>query len=336
MPLVKEKKDMKEISALLPPVLQHDFIARLDGKKLLIGRRDRFPFEKTYFTSSCAEDTATAIRNMVTQGGGPLEAALWTLVLEARLHGKDLCRIDYAIRVLSEARKTNATMKFELEALKNRFSSLPEECFADALEELVRARLDDYDRKYLSMGQQGNRLIREGDGILTTCFPEHSFFLSLALARSEGKSFTVFAPETRPYLQGARLTAPSLASMDYSHFLITDNMCAFFMREKRISLYMTACDKTTRAGWVVNKTGTLANAICARYFSIPYYAFALSYDERYGTLEKLDVEWRDSCEVSSIRGVMTTSQEVKTLYPAFDIIAPELVSGIILPEEEKQ
>ena len=312
---------MKEISSLLPPVLQHDFIARLDGKKLLIGRRDRFPFEKTYFTSSCAEDTATAIRNMVTQGGGPLEAALWTLVLEARLHGKDLCRIDYAIRVLSEARKTNATMKFELEALRSRLSSLPEDCFADTLEELVIARLDDYDRKYLSMGQQGSRLIS---------------FLSLALARCEGKNFTVFAPETRPYLQGARLTAPSLASMGYSHFLITDNMCAFFMREKRISLYMTACDKATRAGWVVNKTGTLANAICARYFSIPYYAFALAYDERYGTLENLDVEWRDSAEVSSIRGVMITSQEVKTLYPAFDIIAPELVSGIILPEEEKQ
>ena len=320
------------IAQLLPSCLRHENIARVEDKVLLVGNRQLLPFCRKEHVCRCAEDSAEAIRSMITQGGGQLETALQTLVLEARLHGRDPQRLEAVCIMLSQARKTNSAVKRELDALRPVILSLPEKGFACSVEEIVQARLEHYDRIYLSLAERGSRLINDGDGILTTCSPEHSFFLSLALARRDGRKFTVYSQETRPYLQGAHLTAPSLAEMGYDHYLICDNMTASVVREKRVSIYLTASDRATGKRWVINKVGTLQSAIVCRASGIGYYAFSMGLDDSIPVLDSFPVEYRSAEEVKKCQNQDITGKDVRALYPAFDIISPEYVTGIITSE----
>ncbi len=324
---------MRDIQSLLPFILRHENVASCEDGVLMIMDRRCYPFENKRVACHDAAETAEAIRNMVTQGGGPLEAALQAMILTAELKGKDEGAFSLAVKALSGARPTNTTMKRELEALLplilNEFASAD---FVSSVRTLVEERLHHYDECYLKMAMNGVTLLKDGDGILTTCFPEHSFFLTLALAREKGITFSVFAPETRPFLQGARLTASSLAEMGYDHTLITDNMVSSFMSSGKIDIYMTASDLALRDKTVVNKIGTLGNAINARYYGIPYYPFSISFDEGKNGREDIKIEYRDPEEVRMIRGVRTCPDNVNASYPCFDIIPPELVSGIVMPE----
>ena len=97
----------------------------------------------------------------------------------------------------------------------------------------------------------------------------------------------------------------------------------------KVGIYMTASDNATRTGWVVNKVGTLASAIvCARY-GVPYYAFSTGFDERFSSLEDFAVEYRSGDEVRACQGMRTTVDDVQAIYPAFDIVPPDLVAGIV-------
>jgi methylthioribose-1-phosphate isomerase len=178
--------------------------------------------------------------------------------------------------------------------------------------------------------------------VLTTCFAEHTFLLSLAYAKEEGKEIRVFVPETRPYLQGSRLTAPSLQEMGIEVSVITDGMGATFLGNGDVNLYMTAADLVCMDGTVVNKVGTLGNAIAAKRFQVPYYAFSVSPDPTKQDASGIQMEWRSAGEVTQCMGKATSSDGMKALYPAFDIISPDLVTGVVTgkgvlkPEEIKR
>ena len=318
---------------MLPSILRHENVARIEDDVLLIGDRRKLPFRREFYKAYDASDAACAIRMMVTQGGGPLETALQAMVLTARKFGKNMDELRKAGDMLASARKTNTTMKRELASLLDEFETMGSRAFADVAQELVNSRLEEYDGKYLAMAECGCRLIKDGDGILTTCFPEHSFFLSLSLAREEGKRFTVYAQETRPYLQGAHLTAPSLAELAFDHYLITDNMAAFLISSGKVNIYMTASDLATRRKWVINKLGTLSSAISCHVYGVPYYAFSLGFDDAYAALSGKDVEFRDPQEVKECQGIPVTGADVRALYPCFDVIPPEYVSAIVTPDE---
>ena len=318
---------------MLPSILRHENVARIEDDVLLIGDRRKFPFRREFYKAYDASDAACAIRMMVTQGGGPLETALQAMVLTARKFGKNMDELRKSGDMLASARKTNTTMKRELASLLDEFETMGSRAFADAAQELVNSRLEEYDEKYLAMAECGCRLIKDGDGILTTCFPEHSFFLSLSLAREEGKRFTVYAQETRPYLQGAHLTAPSLAELAFDHYLITDNMAAFLISSGKVNIYMTASDLATRRKWVINKLGTLSSAISCHAYGVPYYAFSMGFDDSYVTLSGKEVEFRDPQEVKECQGIPVTGADVRALYPCFDVIPPEYVSAIVTPDE---
>ena len=301
------------IAELLPPFLQHDAIARIEGDRLLIRDRRKLPLEISDVECRDCREAASAIRDMVTQGGGPLEAALLALLLASR-KGEDL---DDAVAVLSASRPTNPTMRNTLrEVLREiREGKDPEEAVQEAF--------GHYDALYDMISDRGERVIEDGDGILTRCFPEHTFMLSVAKAMRNGKRVTVFVPETRPYLQGARLTEPSLRAMGVECYLITDGMGAHFMAEGRISKFMTASDLALSDRTIVNKTGTLSDAIAAHYHGIPYYAFSLSVD-RTQRWEEIELETRE--------GWGEPGYGARMLYPLFDIVPPELVTGIITKE----
>ncbi len=302
----------RTVDELLPPFLKHDSIARLSGTTLYITDRRRLPLVKEEVECRSVEEVAKAIKDMVTQGGGPLEAALLALLLAER-QGESL---ECAVKVLSSARPTNATMRNTLSAVLENVSQ------GTSLERAVSDAFSYYDALYDAISDIGESIINDGDAILTRCFPEHTFMLSVKKAVMNGKDVTVYVSETRPYLQGAKLTEPSLRAMGVRAYLITDGMPSHFMAEGKITKVMTASDLALSDRTVVNKTGTLSDAISAKYYGIPYYAFSLSITEE--KKEEIILETRDNWGEEGFGA--------KMLYPLFDIIPSSLVTGIITKE----
>ena len=322
---------MTDIAKYLPPILRHDGVCFLNGDGALAVRdRRAYPFEDKWVLCRDFREAADAIRAMVTQGGGPLEVSLQTLRLCARERDASPELFRACAETLSAARPTNAAAARELARLLPEIEKL----FAagtfspEAVDRLALRALDAFDAAYLKIGEKLEARIADGDGILTTCFPEHTFMLSVRKAMDRGKDISVYVPETRPYLQGAHLTEPCLREMGVRCYLITDDMPAHFMREGRIQLYMTAADLALKDRTVVNKTGTLSNAIAAARYGIPYYAFSVGIDEG-RSRDDIVIEYRDGESLRSIGGVRTADEHAEALYPCFDIIESDLVAGIV-------
>ncbi|AEV31023.1 putative translation initiation factor 2B subunit, eIF-2B alpha/beta/delta family [Sphaerochaeta pleomorpha str. Grapes] len=326
----------------LPYVLQKENICRFDGDTFFIGDRRTFPLAKTFVACSSVRDIAIALTQMVTQGGGPLQVAFTTLSYCAHRMERGTLPAGFetfkgSAAQLIAARPTNTTMARVLEKMLGEISLLFGQggdlhSVVQAIDALVLENEQQYDAIYHAMGKKGASLLKDGETVLTTCFAEHTFLLSLAYAQQEGKTVSVLASETRPYLQGARLTAPSLREMGIPVSLITDGMGANFLSKGKVGCYMTASDVVCMDGTVVNKTGTLANAIACAYYNVPYYSFSISPDPSKRNSGDLHMEMRDGKEVIHCMGHLITDEAIPALYPSFDSIPPSLVTGIITPK----
>lgn len=324
------------LDELLPFLLRRENVARYEDGAVLIGDRRKYPFEKTFVRCPDVESVARAIEEMVTQGGGPSIAAWYALVLAAREAerlpaAERLPHLKRAQARLVATRPTNTALARRLE----RAMSVLEQALAEGqpLPETLLAWIEQqrdraYD-DYLATARYGASLMADGDGILTMCFAETAFLLSLGLAAREGKHLRVFTPETRPYLQGARLTAPSVHELGIPVQIIGDNMPAFVLSQGKVQKYFTAADLITLDGHVVNKIGTFQNAIAAHYHGVPYFAYCWGLDPHRPDRASIVIEERDPAELRTCRGQPTTSAEIDAYYPAFDITPPHLVAGII-------
>lgn len=330
----KMVRTLTDIEAMLPHILKRENIARYEDGCVLIGNRSKYPFEKNFVRCETVEDVALAIETMVTQGVGPWVAAVHTLAMRAdQMRGKAdiLSELEIAKARLIKTRLTNTLIRYRLEDVLSHASRALEkgENPTTAILARIKVILDEMYAFYARRAQYGSELLEDGDGVLTMCFAETSFVLCMAMAKADGKQLTVYVPETRPYLQGAKLTAPSLHEIGMDVRLITDNMPTALMAEGRIQKYMTAADLITLDGHVVNKVGTFQNAIAAKHHGIPYYAFAWGCDPNKPDRASIDIEYRDPADVRQCLGQATTLDEIGALYPAFDITPPTFVSGII-------
>ena len=326
-----------EINEMLPFLLRRENVARYeeDGS-VVIGDRRKYPFEKAFVRCTDVEGVARAIEDMVTQGGGPSNAALYALVMTARQSAglpsaRQLETLQAARNRLVKTRPTNT-------ALARRFDRAMQgvEQTLAAGENVERTLLawieemrDTNYKNYAAGAEFGASLIEDGDGILTMCFAETSFLLALALAKKAGKNIHVYTPETRPYLQGARLTAPSVHELGIPVQIIGDNMPGYVLSQGKIQKYFTAADLVTLDGHVVNKVGTFQNAIAAHYHGVPFFVFSWGPDKLKPDRASIEIEERDPAEMKACRGVPTTNAAIDAYYPAFDITPPHLVAGII-------
>jgi methylthioribose-1-phosphate isomerase len=326
----------QEINELLPFLLKMDNVARYEDGKVFIGDRRAFPFKKVFVECQDVEQVATAIEEMVTQGGGPWVAASYAMAMAARevdgeLEARASARLAKVKARLVNTRPTNTALALILNVL----FSVGQQALAEgrSAEEAILKAIDDRReagyQEYFQRARYGAELMDDGDGILTMCFAETSFLLALALAKRDGKKVVVYAPETRPYLQGARLTAPSVHELGISVKVIGDSMPAYLMSQGKIQKYFTAADLITLDGHVVNKIGTFQNAIAANHHGIPYFAFMWGADPSRPDRASITIEERDPTEMRSCRGVPTTMDEIEAYYPAFDITPPHMVSGVI-------
>jgi methylthioribose-1-phosphate isomerase len=188
------------------------------------------------------------------------------------------------------------------------------------------------------IAKHGVELIKDGMGILTHCnagaLATSGMGTALApmyMAHQAGKQFKVYADETRPLLQGARLTAWELDRAGIDVTLNTDNMTAYLMQQGLIQMVIVGTDRVAANGDVANKIGTLGVAILAKHFNIPFYVACPSstIDFNTPTGKDIEIEQREADEVGCFAGVRTAPKTIKFANPAFDVTPCELVTGII-------
>ena len=163
---------------------------------------------------------------------------------------------------------------------------------------------------------------------MTQCFGETIVGMMLKECRERGKAIRLFCPETRPYFQGARLTATVCRDMGFDVTVITDNMPATVMQNENVDVFTSAADAISLDGYVVNKVGTFQIAIVAKYMGVPYYVTGAP-DPGHPAIDTVTIEMRDPGFVLQAMGTRTAAQGVKGYYPSFDITPPHLVSGVV-------
>ncbi len=189
-----------------------------------------------------------------------------------------------------------------------------------------------------AMGKHGAKLIRDGATVMTVCnagglaTADYGTALGVMYAAKEaGRKFKVYALETRPLLQGARLTAWELQKNRIDVTLICDNMAASVMKNKGVDIIFTGADRIAANGDAANKIGTYMLAVLAKHHKVPFYVVApkTTFDLKAKTGWDIPIEERDADEVRSFAGKMTAPKGVKVFNPAFDVTDHELITGIV-------
>jgi len=308
---------------------------RFDRQQQAVVLLDRraYPFRTTYVACRTVEETAQAIEQMVVQGGPPLAYAAG---LGLALAGPGLADLRQASQRLLATRPTADDLHAIVpQALRRAEAALAaDESPQAAILDYVNGEIERGNQVSQACGAHAATLLRDGDRILTHCLAGAALCWMLWIARQQGKQVTLIPTETRPYLQGARLTAQCAVEMGIPVKLITDGMPAHLMSQGLIDKFICAADRITLDGHITNKIGTLHNAIAASYYGIPFYV--LGYDgpdPKTPTADAIEIEQRNPTEVFYARGregtVRTAVEGIDGHYPAFDITPPHLIAGIV-------
>lgn len=305
------------------------------------------PEQEVYKTFHDYKGVADAIRDMVIRGAPAIGvAAAMGFALGAQGIGVDtynafMERLRGVYKMLFETRPTAVNLQWALNRMMTVAEQHRETPIAQIIAALQTEALQIYHEDLETnrqIGQQGAVLFADGDGVLTHCnagalaTAGHGTALSaLYRAQEAGKQVHVFVGETRPRLQGARLTAWELQKHGMQLTVITDNMAATLMRQGKIHKVIVGADRIAANGDVANKIGTYNVAIAARYHHIPCYVAApcSTIDLHTPTGADIPIEERDPSEVTHIGATQITPSHVNVCNPAFDITPADLVTAII-------
>lgn len=303
------------MTAVVPIRWSGDHLALLDQRVL--------PRETTYVACRTAQDVADAIHAMVVRGAPAIAiAAAYGLALDVR-RGADRAE---ARRVLLASRPTAVNLRWALERL---------DAVADA--DLLDAAVALHDEDLAinrAIGAHGAALLPEHPTVWHHCntgaLATGGWGTALGIIRSvhaQGRRIHVLVGETRPYLQGARLTAWELREEGIDHTLLVDAAAA--SRLSRCDAVLVGCDRVAANGDVANKIGTFGLAILARHFDVPLYVAMPSstLDRRCPTGDDIPIEQRDPAEVRGHGGVVWAPADTPVDNPAFDVTPAALVSG---------
>jgi methylthioribose-1-phosphate isomerase len=249
-------------------------------------------------------------------------------------------KIAEAVRYLTASRPTAVNLSWALkrmEAVAQAFRGSTEQLKQRLLNEAQALR--DEDRQMCeAIGRLGEPLVPEGGAVLTHCNAGAlatagigTALAPLYVAHQKGKQFTVYADETRPLLQGARLTVWELTQAGIKTVLVCDNMAAWLMRQGRIGAIFVGADRIAANGDTANKIGTLGLSILAKHYKIPFYVAAPSstFDLSIAKGSGISIEERSGDEVRCLNGVAIAPEGVGVYNPAFDITEAGLITAII-------
>ncbi|KUO92365.1 MAG: S-methyl-5-thioribose-1-phosphate isomerase [Thermocladium sp.] len=323
---------------------------RNDGRLILLDQ-SKLPFETAYVTLSSPEATADAIHSMKVRGAPAIGiTAAYGMVLA--LFNSSPSSLEESIQalrraktVLDAARPTAINLAWATRRMLDKATKHVNEGTAKTPAQLRELLIEEantiFDEEYeaeIAMGLHGLEKINEGDTVLTQCNAGGlatgtglgTATAPVKIAHALGIKVSMIAPETRPWLQGARLTVYELIMEGIPTTLITDTAVGLVMYKGMVNSVMVGADRILRDGHVFNKIGTMKEAIIAHEFGIPFYALAPSstFDMK-SKVDEVVIEERDPDEVRKIRGVPITVEGVPVYNPVFDPTPPKYVTGII-------
>ena len=306
----------------------------------------RLPRETVFVTCKTADEVAVAIKTMIIRGAPAIGvAAAMGVVLGLKGFTTDrgafARRLGEVANYLRSSRPTAVNLFWALERMEataRRLSDLAPAALHEALWREALAIQTEDAAMCRAIGKAGAHLIRNGQGILTHCnagglaTAEYGTALAVMYAAAEaGARFAVFADETRPLLQGARLTAWELMQHGIDVTLICDNMAAQVMKEGKVHVVITGADRIAANGDAANKIGTYGVALLAHAHHIPFYIAAPSstFDLSLADGSAIPIEQRDPREITHGLGRQTAPEGVKVYNPAFDVTPARLIAGLI-------
>ncbi|MDQ7008061.1 MAG: S-methyl-5-thioribose-1-phosphate isomerase [Acidobacteriota bacterium] len=330
-----------EVARMITPLRWTDGVLELLEQRLL-------PAEESWIRCSSGREVAEAITAMVVRGAPAIGvSAAFGLALDLRRaaeEGRDLAEeLPRAAERLKQARPTAVNLAWAVD----RLAGVAERALADGLpagevahriEEEARAILEEDVQANRELGRAGSLLVPDGARILTHCnagaLATAGYGTALGVIRAaveEGKKVEVFADETRPYLQGARLTAWELQKDEIPVTVITDNAAGHLMARGEIDMVITGADRIALNGDTANKIGTYTVAVLARRHGLPFYVAAptSTIDPATADGSRIPIEERDAAEVLEYAGRRCAPEGVPARHPAFDVTPAELVTAII-------
>lgn len=314
-----------------------------DGKVVLIDQA-KLPEELAFVECEDLECVARAIEEMVVRGAPAIGAtaalglALVAHSFKAERTEELILELEKAAERLRKTRPTAINLFWAIERVMKAAESgkNADEVRKRTIEEALKILEEDVKTNRM-IGEHGQELIEDGFTIMTICNAGSLATVHLGtvlapiyVAWERGKRVQVIALETRPVLQGARLTTFELSYAGIPVTLIVDGASGYVMRELGVDLVLVGADRILKDGTVFNKIGTYNLAIIAKEHGVPFYSVAptSTFDLR-SRREDVVIEERDPSEVREIRGVKIAPPGVKVLNPAFDITPPEYLSGIL-------
>jgi methylthioribose-1-phosphate isomerase len=313
------------------------------GRLLLLDQR-KLPHTETYLELHGAADTARAIRTMVVRGApaiGVTAAFGLALAADKFRAGRVTQDFEKAAATLQAARPTAVNLAWAIERQRRVLAALGDGVTlaraARALRESAETMLAEDVAVNRAMGLAGASLLAKGD-VLTHCnagaLATAGYGTALGVIRAawdKGRRFGVYATETRPFLQGARLTSWELVKLGIPVTLVTDGMVGALLASGRVGAIVVGTDRTAANGDVCNKIGTYTIAVLAKRHGVPFYVAAptSSIDLDCPSGDAIPIEERGEKEVTHIGSKRVAARGVKVFHPAFDVTPAELVTAIV-------
>ncbi|HTX34149.1 MAG TPA: S-methyl-5-thioribose-1-phosphate isomerase [Bryobacteraceae bacterium] len=314
-----------------------------DGAVVMIDQT-RLPLEEKFVTCRTYEEVATAIRDMVIRGAPAIgvAAAMGVAlgVTGAAEDGLD-AQMETICDTLARTRPTAVNLFWGIERMKRRYAGLRgrpiEEIRRRMVEEALLIREEDIAINR-AMGRHGAPLVPDGKTVLTHCnagaLATAGYGTALGVIRAaieSGKHVDVFADETRPFLQGARLTVWELQQDGIPTTLITDNMAGHFMKSGRIGCVVVGADRIAANGDVANKVGTYSVAVLAHENGVPMFVAApiSTLDLTLASGDLIPIEQRSAAEVTHVFGHAVAPPGTAVQNPAFDVTPARYITAII-------
>jgi len=307
----------------------------------------KLPLEETYVTCKTYEEVADAIRTMIVRGApaigvtAAMGVALGVRDSQAKSHAELKRDFDRICEVLASTRPTAVNLFWAIRRMRDKFEQVSTQPIARIQQELVteaqRMLVEDIAANR-AMGGHGAVLLPSSGGVLTHCnagaLATCGYGTALGVIRAavdSGKKLHVFADETRPFLQGSRLTAWELMKDHIPTTLISDNMAGAMMQQGKIDAVIVGADRIAANGDVANKIGTYTVAVLAKEHGIPFYVAAPFSTVDLATPDgsRIPIEQRSSREVTHLAGKQIAPDGVTVENPAFDVTPNAYVTAII-------
>ncbi|HNX81020.1 MAG TPA: S-methyl-5-thioribose-1-phosphate isomerase [Candidatus Omnitrophota bacterium] len=307
-------------SPLFWPIEYKDGVIRILDETLL-------PHTVQYIEARTYQDCCNAIKEMKTRAVGQVILVFYTflMVLEQNASKKDLSGIIAHVAEAMNATRPTLSFKYLTDMILGWHKK------GAPLEQSIEGFLEMLKAKRIQQAEDASNLLSDKDVVLTHCNMSGLMPLIAEFAEEHGKAISFFVTETRPYLQGSRLTAWELHEAGYPVTIIADNMVAAVMAEGKISKVIVGADHLTQNGDIANKIGTYQIALLAKHFHIPFYVICPP-PSSLKTGKDIHIEIRPDTELLEYQGICLAPKGCKGYYPAFDVTPNDLITKHIYLE----